>query len=164
MQKGSIGVIAWARKRRCKYGFGLLGATGLLALALFLQQGPPAGCTQLDAYSRAQDTCVELEVVSTDAALQKGLSGRSHMPVNHGMLFDFGQEGYRCMWMKDMRFSLDMIWLDGNAQVIDVTTDVMPETYPEEKFCGQAPARYVIEVNAGIADEAGVSFGQQIQL
>lgn len=162
-------MIAWVRKRRYIYGLGLLLVAAGVFLALTFDSRPEpetnTACIQLDVHSSAQqDTCIELEVVKTDRALSQGLSDRPHMPMGQGMLFDFGQEGYRCMWMKDMQFSLDMIWLNDTGEVVDVTTGVSPETYPEEKFCGQAPARYVIEVNAGVADSAGVSSGQQIQL
>src|SRR6187397_2216267 len=52
---------------------------------------------------------IEVEVVSSQAELTKGLSGRQALPPNHGMLFMFDDDGYQPIWMKDMKFNLDIV-------------------------------------------------------
>lgn len=111
----------------------------------------------------SEKTCVALELVETDAARKQGLSGRASMPEDTGMLFDFKNEAIRCMWMKDVQFGLDMIWLDASQNVVDMKTNIAPETFPE-RFCGEVSARYVIEVRAGVSQSAGTSVGQDIEL
>jgi len=107
--------------------------------------------------------CLQLERVSTPEALEKGLSGRESMLQNQGMLFTFPQADKHCIWMKDMRFSLDIIWADADKKVVDLRENVSPQSYPEIFCPNQQPALYVIEVNAGVADKAYLSPGSQLQ-
>jgi uncharacterized membrane protein (UPF0127 family) len=99
----------------------------------------------------------QLETASTAAAKEQGLSGRAGMPVNHGMVFTYAVSGQQCFWMKDMRFSLDMIWLDSAHKIVKITPDLAPKTYPAN-YC--ALAQYVVELNAGQAAQAGLQLGQ----
>lgn len=162
------------QKNRKKYLFFaivlLFAAAGIATVAIhYVEQDNRAGtvydCTLLSSDLASQEVCIDLEVVSSRAALTQGLSGRETLPPNEGMLFDFQSEDEYCMWMKDMNFSLDMIWLDQNGRVVDIKTSIHPNTYPDQVFCNEAaPARYVIEVSAGTVDLANITRGQQIQL
>jgi uncharacterized membrane protein (UPF0127 family) len=107
-------------------------------------------------------SCVYLERAVTSAQQQKGLSGRSGMPVRAGMIFVFDKPDYQCMWMKDMRFDLDMLWLNNSGRVIKIVRGVSPATYPET-FCGRG-ARYVIELNSVEARRLGWNVGDSLQL
>jgi uncharacterized protein len=102
-----------------------------------------------------------LEVAKTPDEQRQGLSGRASMPRHRGMLFIFPKEGRQCFWMKDMRFSLDIIWVDSQKKVKHIARDVSPDTYPDA-FCHEA-ARYVIELGAGEAAKAGLHKGQTLQ-
>lgn len=98
--------------------------------------------------------------VADDAAKRKqGLSGRESLADNQGMLFDFHGSAERCMWMKDMNFSIDMIWLDEQKKVVAIEEDISPDTYPRS-FC--AKAAYVLELDAGQVDEAHIRVGQML--
>jgi len=100
-----------------------------------------------------------LEVVTKPADLAKGLGGRNSLPEKSGMLFVFEKAGKHCIWMKNMRFSLDVIWLDTQKQVVKVASEVSANSYPQE-FCPDKPAKYVIELNPGLA--GGLKEGQQL--
>jgi uncharacterized protein len=102
-----------------------------------------------------------LEVAATTAEQTKGLSGLSSLPTNQGMLFSFSDEAVRCFWMKNTLIPLDMIWLDANKQVVHIEPDVSPKSYPKT-FCPNTPAQYVIELNAGQAQAAGITTGQSL--
>lgn len=104
---------------------------------------------------------VVLDVASTPMAQAKGLGGRLSLLPDHGMLFSFKDDAKRCFWMKDMRFPIDIIWLDAQHRVQHIAPDVSPRTYPHT-FCPNAPTRYVIELNAGDAGELGIHLGQQL--
>ncbi len=106
--------------------------------------------------------CISLEHVDTPADRELGLSGRVDMPEGKGMLFVFDQPTKACMWMKDMQFPLDMVWLNQDEKIIKIQRAITPETYPES-FCANN-SLYVIELNSGIADKAGLRVGQQLNL
>jgi len=102
-----------------------------------------------------------LLVAETAAEQAKGLGGRSSLPQNEAMIFPFTSEGTRCFWMKNMKFSLDMVWTNSQRQVVAVVPNVSPKTYPKT-FCAQKPAQYVIELNAGQAKAADIVDGKTL--
>lgn len=105
---------------------------------------------------------IQVETADTGAERAQGLSGRAVLPDNAGMLFIFDDAGQQCMWMKDMKFSLDMVWLDADKKVIDMRQNLSPDTYPKS-FCPSQPARYVIEVNQGVLVRSGIKLGDTVQ-
>lgn len=104
--------------------------------------------------------CVELERADTNQARIKGLSDRESLAPGTGMLFVFEQPATECMWMKDMRFSIDIIWLDESKHISKTEQNVPPETYPKS-FC-QDNTMYVIELNAGDVERLGLQVGQKL--
>jgi len=125
-----------------------------------LQSAPskPAG-----PYVTIGDVYIEAELATTTIAVTKGLSGRDVLPSNTGMLFLFKKKDILKFWMPDMRFSLDMIWID-NGVVMDIThnaSHVFDQNNPI--FYGpKAPVRYVLEVNAGFAQMNGIQIGDPV--
>lgn len=102
-----------------------------------------------------------LEVAQTQAEKQQGLSGRNSMQKNHGMIFVYDDSDRRCMWMKEMRFAIDIIWLDENKHITHVEDNVNPDTFPRS-FCGKTPAKYVIELNGEDVDLSELNVGAKI--
>lgn len=104
-----------------------------------------------------------LAVAATAEAKERGLSGRAGLATNEGMLFVYDKPQKVCMWMKDMSFPIDIIWLDAGKKVVHMSKDVSPETYPAS-FCANAPAKYVIELPAGELARRHITEGQQLSL
>lgn len=118
---------------------------------------------------------LSLVVADTAAERTRGLGGRPSLGGREGMLFVFSESGRHGIWMKDMRFSLDIIWLrpartDARCaqngakkevclEVVDVREQVMPDTFPES-FAPREEALYVLEINAGVAREMGIQRGE----
>ncbi len=107
--------------------------------------------------------CIRLGKAVTAADRQQGLSGKTFMPPDEGLLFVFEPPQQACMWMKDMRFSLDMIWLNSSSTITHIERNIKPESYPNS-YCGASPAAYVIELNEGTADAAKLKVGDQLKL
>lgn len=105
-------------------------------------------------------TTVWAEVASNGPARTKGLGGRPHLPAGKGMLFVFETDSTWSIWMKDMHFAIDIIWLDADKRVVDVVHNVDSATYPRA-FKPSQQARYVLEVPAHTAQQAGIAIGQQ---
>ena len=81
----------------------------------------------------------------------QGLSGKDKMAENKGMLFIFPQPLVASFWMKDMRFALDMLWIDANSIIVGITKNISPDTFPKT-FQPPSPIKYVLEVNSGWSD------------
>jgi len=116
----------------------------------------------LDSKSRlyAPNKNINVEIVDTNDLRMKGLSGREGLDTDTGMLFVFeNQSVNNCFVMRDMKFSIDMVWLNEKKEVLNVSENVSPNTYPEEIFCPVSPAKYGLELNAGSATQAGITPG-----
>lgn len=107
------------------------------------------------------NTVVAAEIVDTDALRQQGLSGRAGLAAGEGMLFVFDTDNTWGIWMKDMRFAIDIVWADSAGTVVTVAARVAPESYPEV-FYPAAPVRYVLELPAGFAAEYGIAEGVKL--
>ncbi|MEK7552225.1 MAG: DUF192 domain-containing protein [Patescibacteria group bacterium] len=106
---------------------------------------------------------VKAEVVKSPEDLARGLSFRESLEKDRGMLFVFENLDYYSFWMKDMKFSLDIIWLDKNFSVVHIEKFVKPETFPNS-FKPNVLSKYVLEVNAGFSDENKIEIGSYAQI
>jgi uncharacterized membrane protein (UPF0127 family) len=108
----------------------------------------------------------EAPVPESDA-FYRGLGGRQSLPDDRGMLFVFPESGLHAFWMKDMLIPIDIIWISAEGQVVDVQT-AQPEpgvADPQlKRYNPSGPARYVLEVRAGLAAEKGVRAGDAAQI
>lgn len=124
----------------------------------------PAHCDEIfreDSVVILGDKKIGVEIADDEVAKNKGLGDRACLPINSGMLFSFPEPGLYLFWMKDMRFPLDIVWLDENRKVITVKENINPRTYPQT-FTSDQPAQYVLELNAGKAKEYGITLGAQL--
>lgn len=102
-----------------------------------------------------------VELATTPEQQVRGLMEREHLPEGHGMLFIYPAAHNAMMWMKNMRISLDFLFVDGRGTVVHMVEDVPP--CPSEGECpsfgaGQ-PVRYVLEVPAGTVARYGLQIG-----
>jgi uncharacterized membrane protein (UPF0127 family) len=66
------------------------------------------------------------------------------------MLFLFEEEGIQSFWMKNMRFSIDILWLDRQRRIVHIEPDVPPCTAdPCPSYTPRAAAMYVLELKNG---------------
>ncbi len=123
-----------------------------------------AGHTRRPAAPPVQDITASfsLETVTTYEQRQKGLSGRMSLAQDRAMLFVFDGESRRCIWMKDMQFPIDIVWLSGSKQIVAIERNVSPSTYPSS-FCHD-DSHYVLEFAAGAVDAADLRIGEHVRL
>ena len=98
-------------------------------------------------------------VARTTPELTQGLSSVKSIPMNGGLLMDFGTDGYHGIWMKDMNFPLDIVWLDKSKKVVYIVMNAPPENPATTVFKSKDPARYVLEVPAGSVKKSGIKAG-----
>jgi len=108
---------------------------------------------------------VTVEIADTPAKHARGLMNRSEMDYNSGMLFIFGNEATRSFWMKNTLIPLDMIFIDSNYKIVNITKQAQPcKTIACEFYPSGVPAAYVVEVNGGFVDEKGIKIGDEIKV
>ncbi len=146
-------------------GLALVGAAALILSMQPIQQNRVAPDTT--HIVTIGTTTVAVEVESTEAAREQGLSGRAPLSDGSGMLFVFQQPGNYGFWMKDMNFALDMIFADSQGRIVTIVQDATPESYqqnPPKVFYPTAPILYVLEVPAGFAVTHNIKEGMILQL
>jgi len=113
---------------------------------------------------RGGRTTFGVEIVVSDAAVKQGLSGRPSLPTGYGMLFVFGSVSRQGMWMIEMKFPLDIVWLDENLTVVHITKECPPCPDPSNcpSYSSVYRVKYAIEMTAGEADSCGFSVGKQL--
>ena len=115
------------------------------------------------AIIRVKDFPVRVDVVVTASEQQRGLSGRERLEADEGMLFWGEKPELRGIWMKDMRFPIDILWLSGDGVVVDISRNALPESYPKV-FYPRVPAVYVLELSANFTELHSVSAGDVVTL
>lgn len=100
-------------------------------------------------------------IADTQSERTKGLSGRKRLSDNEGMLFVYKKSQKQGIWMKYMKFDIDIIWLDDKKKIVDIMPNISPSTYPSI-FSSKVDASYVLELNAGQVAKRGMSPGTQL--
>ena len=100
------------------------------------------------------------KLADTEASRIKGLSGTESLPADHAMVFIFDTDGRHAIWMKDMQYSIDIIWLDEAKRVVDYVVNVPPSSYPNKTFYPREDARYVVELASGSVKDKSIQVGQ----
>lgn len=110
-----------------------------------------------------QLTCVDLELAVSEQQKAIGLSKYRILPESQGMLFVYDKPEKACIWMKDMSFSIDIVWLNEDEKITKIKENVSPQTYPDI-FCSKTDdTAFVIELVAGVADKAGLKVGDTLK-
>lgn len=105
----------------------------------------------------------QVDVARTPEEQHRGLGGRPELAEGRGMLFVFAADGRWEMVMRNMHFPIDIIWLDEQKRVVHIEHGVQPDAEPYEVYRPKIPARYVLEVGAGAAKQAGLSVGGRVE-
>jgi uncharacterized membrane protein (UPF0127 family) len=104
-----------------------------------------------------------IEIAADDASRAHGLMDRTQMDADHGMLFVFDDDAMRAFWMKNTKIPLDMLFFDADRKLVSVQPNVQPcVSDPCPAYSSGAPARYVLELNAGQAAKLGVTSGDEL--
>ncbi len=112
---------------------------------------------------RIGDIPIKVEIANSDQERIIGLSNRDKFETANGLLFVFPETSYHSIWMKDMNFPIDVIWISEDLKVINIEENLTPDSYPRS-FRPNTPARYALETNVHYADTFGLTEGQTVVL
>ncbi len=102
-----------------------------------------------------------LEIARTPEQQAIGLMHRENMDQDHGMIFVFPDEIERVFWNQHVHFSLDLIFLDSNGTIVSLK---QLQAWSTDNVPSGAPARYAIELNAGIVQNLGLTVGTRLSI
>jgi uncharacterized protein len=104
---------------------------------------------------------IDIEVASNDEERARGLMYRPEMEDNHGMLFLFDSDQIQSFYMRNTVLSLDILYVNSKMQIVHIYNNTIP--YSEESLPSKAPAKYVVEINAGLCEKYGIQEGDIIR-
>ena len=149
------------------FALGIVGACAIIAIVFYFLYGSTVakgGITLPDfpGYKaemvRIDGNSINVAIADTPALQALGLGNRDGLQSSEGMLFVFNVDKEYAFWMKDMRFSIDMVWISAAGNIVYLEQNVSPATYPQD-FVPTSPARYVLELPAGYALSHGFKVG-----
>lgn len=107
-----------------------------------------------------------MELAITGHEQTQGLSGRAELAAGSGMLFVWAQESRRSFWMPDMNFPLDLVWINGDCTIVEITRDAPPQAPGQSR--ADLPryivdgVQYVLEINAGESAHYAINPGDRV--
>lgn len=109
------------------------------------------------------ETTIAAKVARSDQARERGLAQSDSLAEGTGMLFVFDEESRWGIWMKDMKYPIDIIWINNKKEVVHIVHQATPDSYPRKTFKPKEMARYVLEVPAGVAKKHSIGVGDKAE-
>ena len=106
-------------------------------------------------------TSLDIEFAETEYETQTGLMYRESMNLNQGMLFIFPDERIHSFYMKNTKIPLDLIFIKADSTIASFQENA--EAFNESGLSSQVPVKYVLEVNAGLAQKWLLEIGDKIE-
>lgn len=105
---------------------------------------------------------IVVEIPETLEEQSIGFMNRDQITYDQGMLFIFSEPRIASMWMKNVNFPLDMIFIDNRQLILNIEKNTKPRTsdlYESKGLC-----KYVVEVLGGFCEKYKVEKGQKVVL
>lgn len=137
-------------------------AAALLLNLIFIA----SGCAQVadNPWAEVNGRRFSIEVADTEALRERGLMFRREMAADHGMLFIHDDASPIAYWMKNTYIPLDILYFDEQKRLVSAQLDVPP--CGEQAQCpiypSAGPAKYVLEINAGLAGQLKLKPGDAL--
>lgn len=155
-------------KKDALFFVGLLGLIGAFLVFGGARSLFPQGGTLAKTQVKIGSSTFDVEVAKTSQERTRGLGGRATLASGSGMLFVFEREDRFSFWMKNVSFPLDIIWIDVNKRIADITHSAQAEEgKPESQlrtYKPSVPVRYALEIAGGSAREKDMKIGQEVEL
>ncbi|MBF0524298.1 MAG: DUF192 domain-containing protein [Deltaproteobacteria bacterium] len=98
------------------------------------------------------------ETADTPEKKVRGLMFRKELAKDAGMLFIYPEDEELAFWMKNTLIPLDIIFFSQDMRVVGILHNLPPcKSDPCPTYPSLAPAKYALEINAGLADALGLS-------
>lgn len=108
--------------------------------------------------------CFSAELALTPEQKRTGLMFRENLDKHRGMLFVYEKEREHSFWMKNVLIPLDIIWLSEDKKVVYIAENYQPCLgLPCPAIKPDKAAKYVFEINGGLASEMGLSVGDELE-
>lgn len=122
----------------------------------------PTHTVDIRSESSEHITEVNVALAQTDEETMTGLMHVHELPFDTGMFFIFDNEIPRHFWMVNTPLSLDIIFISSENRIVRIHPRATP--YSDRRIYSVYPAKYVLEVNAGFANQYDIREGMYVKL
>ncbi len=109
---------------------------------------------------------VTAETMLRDIDQMRGMMFRDSLAKDRGMLFIHPAEQNVPYWMYQVRIPLDIIWMDHDRRIVEISANTPACTSTSSRDCpsygGHQKARYVLELAGGGAALYGLKVGNTL--
>lgn len=109
----------------------------------------------------AEKASFDIEIVSSEDDLMRGLKFRESMEPGQGMLFIFDGMQPHGFWMQDTYIPLDMLFIGSDEVIFQIEENTVP--FSEEHINAEAINKYTLEINAGLSAKYNIQKGDRIE-
>lgn len=102
------------------------------------------------------DGSLKTKLALDEKSRVQGLSGVSELAKDEAFLMVYPRDGSWQIWMKDMKIPIDIIWLNKDKKIVHIVKNADPEAGTSKTYAPKEPARYVVELRAGLVDELNI--------
>lgn len=124
-----------------------------------------SGCASAGSWVELGGQRYRVEIADDDAERARGLMFRDELAAGTGMIFLHDREEPQAYWMKNTKIPLDILYFDNARKLVAQQRDVPPCTAGNgcPPYPSNAPARYVLELNAGEAAKLKLQNGAELK-
>ncbi|MEL6324252.1 MAG: DUF192 domain-containing protein [Pseudomonadota bacterium] len=133
----------------------------LISAAVLWSAAAIAQLSELVIEDGEQRHVFQVELADEPEEISRGLMERTDLPRDHGMIFDFGEPREANMWMRNTPLPLDMLFIAADGRIMAIAKNTRP--YSERIINPGIPVKSVLELNAGVSDELGISPGDTVR-
>lgn len=148
----------------------------LLRVLLFLAIVLSAGCQakpdpnddlRLRTLTLPNGQQIRAEILIRPEEVMRGMMFRPGLAENRGLLFIHRRPGKYSYWMHNVKVPLDIIWMDKDRMVVEMSLNTPPCREQDPIKCpqygGKEDSRFVLELAGGLAVKYGLAVGQKIE-
>jgi uncharacterized protein len=107
---------------------------------------------------------VQAEVLMRSNDMMRGMMFRTSLAEDRGLLFVHSRPGKYSYWMHNVKVPLDIIWMDKERRIVEISPKTPPCTADDPTKCpqygGTVDSQFVLELAGGMAAKYGLSIGQ----
>ncbi len=112
-------------------------------------------------FIKIKDLIIPVDLAITPDQQAKGLSIKNTLNENDGMLFIFHTPSDYSFWMKDMKFPLDIMWINSNYEIVHIEKNLQPCVFFLlcQSYSPHSISKYVLEVNSNFTTKNNITVG-----
>ena len=135
----------------------------LISFALIFAAIPITALAATVTFPGAESKTIEVEIANSSRELARGLMFRESLEPDRGMWFVFPDDGLRVFWMKNVRFPIDIIFIDKDLYIRRIVGSASPcLSEPCERYLSGHKVRYVLEAPAKFCEKNGIKERQRV--